>query len=201
MNRCLVSLFVFFPACGDVEAPHDQHDDHSNEIITTVELTFDDGDEVQVFTWSDPQNDGNPVFDPINLELDATYSVSVGFINSLEDPPEDITAEVADESDQHQVFFTGDGVDGPASDSTDPLIEHSYTDEDADGLPVGLENEIVAVSAGDGEVVVTLRHMPPEDDTPVKGETSAQDVAAGGFSAIGGDNDAQVTFPLSVAVP
>ena len=29
------------------------------------------------------------------------------FLNELEDPAEDITEEVEDESDQHQVFFTG----------------------------------------------------------------------------------------------
>ena len=47
-------------------------------------------------------------------------------------------------------------------------------------------------------VVATLRHMPPENDSPVKVEGLAEDVAEGGFEAIGGANDIQVTYSLTV---
>jgi hypothetical protein len=68
---------------------------------------------------------------------------------------------------------------------------------DVNGLPLGLRNTIVAAS-GSGRLTVTLRHMPPLNDTAVKTATSAADVAAGGVAGIGGSTDAQVDFDVTV---
>jgi hypothetical protein len=193
----LVVLFSF--GCSDVEDAHDHHH-HEHELITTVQLTFTDAaGDAFIATWADSENDGSPEIDPVQLAMGETYAVSVRFLNELESPAEDITPEVEDESDQHQVFFTGSGVQGPASaESEEALVEHSYLDEDPDGLPLGLESQLDTLRAGEGELVVTLRHMPLEDGNPIKAETTAADVAAGGFESIGGDNDASVTFSLTV---
>ena len=51
---------------------------------------------------------------------------------------------------------------------------------------------------GSGELIVTLRHLPYEDGTPTKTEGLAEDVAAGGFASIPGDNDIQATFNIDV---
>ncbi|MBA2319800.1 MAG: hypothetical protein H0V89_01485 [Deltaproteobacteria bacterium] len=75
---------------------------------------------------------------------------------------------------------------------------HGYADADGNGLPVGLIATLATARAGAGTFIVTLRHMPPENDTPVKTDGAAADVAAGGFDAIGGETDAQVTFELAV---
>ncbi len=177
-------------ACGDVEKP--DAEGNAEEVITTVELvlTPSAGDPI-VAIWTDPENDGSPVIDPIALSDAEDYAVTVSFRNELEDPPEDITAEVAAESDQHQVFFTGTAVDGGA-------VAFAYGDEDADGFPIGLQGTLTTVGAGAGTLVVTLRHLPPEDDVAVKTGTLAEDVAAGGFDAIPGDSEAAVTFELTV---
>jgi hypothetical protein len=52
-----------------------------------------------------------------------------------------------------------------------------------------------------GDLIVTLRHMPPLNGQPVKTADAAAMVKASGFSALGGENDAQVTFPVAIAVP
>lgn len=185
-------------ACKDVEETPSATD--PVEVITTVVLTFtpDGGGSALTFTWADPEDDGGPVIDDVVLPSGA-YTLDVAFLNELEEPAEDITEEVADEADQHQVFFTGSGVEGPATGlNASAVITHAYADTDVDGLPVGLENDIETVQAGTGELTVTLRHVPPEDGAAVKVEGLAEAVADGGFGSIGGDNDAQVTFPVEV---
>ena len=67
-------------------------------MVTTVDLTFkarSDGSE-QVFTWSDPNGDGNVESDEIALDLDEEYDVALDLWNDLEDPREHVTPEVAE---------------------------------------------------------------------------------------------------------
>ena len=119
--------------------------------------------------------------------------------NELEDPAEDVTPDILELAEEHQIFFTGSAVDGPATGpNPDAILTHSYTDSDANGLPLGLENTIVTRNTGTGELTVTLRHLPPENGEPTKTDGMAQDVATAGFSNIPGDIDIQVTFPIEV---
>jgi hypothetical protein len=194
-----LALILFVFGCTDVEDDHDH--DHEQEVITTVVLSFtwDGSDAVSVFEWSDAENDGSPVADDIAL-LDATsYSVSVSLWNELEEPAEELTEEIADEADEHQIFFTGSAVQGPATgENAEALVEHAYADQDTGGLPVGLENTFSTLGIGTGDLVLTLRHLPVENDAAVKVDGLASEVAAGGFESIGGDNDVQITFSLEV---
>ena len=200
------SLLLALSACSDVEGDDHDHDHdhhgHEHEVMTTVVLTFTastDEAEDLVFTWADPENDGSPVIDDILLENGVDYAVGVQVWNELEDPAEDITPEIADEDDEHQFFFTGSAVEGPATGANaDAVVTHAYADADRNGFDLGLENEISAVAAGSGDFILTLRHMPPESGNAVKVEGAAEDVADGGFSAIGGANDIQVTYALTV---
>lgn len=180
-------------ACDDTENPNETNE---QELITTVELTFAPamGDPL-VFTWDDPEADGAPVIDTVELDVGTTYDLSIRFFNGLENPAEDITEEVRAEADEHQVFLTGDAVSGPASIGNGPIL-HTYADEDSAGLPLGLIN-VVDARAGSGDLTVTLRHLPAESGTPVKVAGLATTVADEGFAAIPGDTDAQVTFPVS----
>jgi hypothetical protein len=183
-------------ACGDDgTGPEDPQ-----EVITSVTLTFTPvgGGTAVVVEADDPDGDGGdpPVIDDLDLAAGA-YTLAVTFENRLEDPPENITEEVADESDQHQVFFTGTGVDGPASDQPGAPLTHAYADTDANDLPVGLDNTITA-AAGAGNLTVTLRHLPPINDVAQKTADLAEEVKANGFGSLAGDTDAAVTFPVTV---
>lgn len=194
-------LLLVLPACSDVEKGEHDHHDHEHEVITTVILTFtsqtDDTD--FKFSWSDADNSASPVIDDIVLQDASDYTLSVEFFNELEDPTEDITPEVADEDDEHQIFFTGSAVEGPATGTNaDAIIEHAYADADANELPLGLDNTITTLAVGLGELTVSLRHLPMESGNPVKFEDMAEDVAEGGFGAIPGENDVQVSFNIAV---
>lgn len=185
-------------ACGD------HHDHHEQELITTVTLTFTPmgGGAAVVASFDDPDGDGGdpPVIDPIELAAGTTYALAVTFLNKLETPPEDLTAEIRDEADEHQLFFTGTAVDGPASNRPGAPLAHAYTDADAGGNPIGLANTIAA-SAGTGTLTVTLRHLPDVNGVAAKTAGLAAEVAAGGLAAIPGETDAQVDFTVTVAAP
>lgn len=192
----LALLLSSVVACGD-----DGGDSiNSQEVITTVTLTFTPagGGAAIVAEFDDPDGDGGgaPTIDPINLTA-GSYTTTVGFQNRLEEPAEEITDEVRDESDEHQVFFTGTAVNGPASEQPGAPLTHTYGDTDANQLPIGLSNAIVAAT-GTGVLTLTLRHMPPVNDVATKTAGVAEAVKTGGFAAIGGDTDVQVNFDVTV---
>lgn len=199
LHRFLIpALILASTSCTDTENPGE---DNEQEVITTVVLKFTPvgGGDTLEFQWTDPENDGSPVIDPVVLQESIDYTLSVSFLNALEDPAEDITVEVKAESDQHQLFFTGTAVQSLATGTNaDAVITQTYSDTDANGLPVGLESDIVTVGPGAGTFIVTLRHLPPENETAVKTEGLAEAVASGGFGGVPGTTDAQVTFELTV---
>ena len=205
MNMCILSKHVTLivmaasfaiAACGD-----DGGSQNENEVLTTVSLSFAPmGGGVAVSAaFDDPDGDGGaaPTVDPINLVNGTTYTLTVRFQNRLENPPEEITDEVRDEGDEHQIFFTGTAVNGPATDNPSAPLRHTYGDIDVGGLPIGLTNTIVAAT-GSGMLTITLRHLPPLDGAAVKVADLAGRVTSSGTSSIGGDTDAEVSFMVTV---
>jgi hypothetical protein len=184
-------------ACG---GNYDDDGGNEAEVITTITLTFtpSGGGTAVVASFDDPDGDGGepPVVDEIALDA-GDYDLAITFANGLEDPPEDITQEILDEADEHQIFLTGSAVNGPASDEPGAPLTHSYADQDANGNPIGLANDISA-AAGTGTLKVTLRHLPPIGGSDVKTEGLAESVRSEGFSAIGGESDARVDFDVTV---
>ena len=194
------SLFAFllfsvliFNSCDDdesvppVETPE--------EIITDVILTFTDaaGNTVTAMA-QDP--DGEGVEDivatsEINLSANTGYTLSIQLWNGLEEPAEDIAAEVAEEDDEHQFFFgysTGAftdpdlGVGNIAA--AGGLI--NYLDEDDNGNPLGLLTAWTTAITPftDRSFTVRLQHQP--------------DIKTATTTADDGDTDVEVTFVLNV---
>lgn len=188
--RTFPFVLAIAAGCLDTEQPHEHND---NEVITTVILEFtpQTGGETSTFSWSDPQSLGSPVVDEVLLSNTGAHDLFVSFLNALEDPAEDLTVEIEDEGTEHQVFFTGTALD-------DGLITHAYADSDDNGDPIGLQSTITTQAVGVGTLIVTLRHLPPEDGTPVKTGTLAEDLSSSGFGALPGGTDAQVTFQVEV---
>ena len=187
-------------ACSDdATTPSEQ------EVITTVTLAFTPtgGGTTVTASYDDPDGDGGaaPTIDSIALVAGVTYDTTVRFQNKLETPAEEITDEIRDESDQHQLFFTGPVVDGPAANHPGAALVHAYADTDANLLPIGLANTFAVGGGTPGDLTVTLRHMPPVNGAAVKTAAAAMTVRDGGFAALSGETDAQVTFSVAIAVP
>lgn len=202
-NSCLsvfagVTLAFVAAGCGSDSASNPNED---NEVFTTVSLTFTPvaGGAPIVASVDDPDGDGGnpPTVTPVILPP-GMFDMTVKFENKLEKPTADITLEVRDESSDHQVFYTGTAVNGPASNQPTAPLTHAYNDVDTKGLPLGLANKVTAV-AGSGSITVTLRHLPPVNMVAVKSAGLAETVRTTmGFTTIAGSTDVSVTLPVTV---
>ncbi len=172
-----------------VEDPNEEE-----EVINEVVLTFTPagGGDAVTATWFDADGEGvgNPTIDDIDLEEGVEYTMAITLANTLGTEPEDITAEIEEEADEHMFFFaftnnifsdpTGDGNVDNRSDAV------NYNDQDDGGLPIGLSTTWTAGAHTEtaGEFKVVLKHQPG-----VKTATSTVD---------DGGTDIDITFPLNI---
>jgi hypothetical protein len=158
---------------------------NEEEVITTVRLTFtpNSGGAVVIAAWRDLDGDGGnaPVVDPISLEANTIYSMSVQFLNEQESPADDITKEVDEENREHQVFFV----------NTASGLTIKYDDVDTDSKPVGLKNIATTTAVGTGTLKVILKHEPNK---------SAAGVANGDVTNAGGDTDVETNPAFAVTI-
>lgn len=157
---------------------------HEEELITTLKVTFTGtgnttGTEVATFQDLDGEGGDDPVITNPTLEANGTYNVTVEFLNETESPAEDITEEVEEEDDEHQVFFVATGAE----------FTYAYNDEDGDGNPLGLDGTATTGTAGAGTLQVLLIHEPNK---------SGEGVADGDPTNAGGETDISVTFNLTI---
>jgi hypothetical protein len=179
-----------------------------NEVISLIELTFTPtgGGAPLVVEFNDPDGDGGAsgVSGRIDLTAGVEYSLGVRFVNSLAEPPEDLTEEVKAEAEDHLVFVLGD-VAGPASTVASALVTHAYADLESDygtnavgdDLPVGLVHTITATDAGSGKLRLILRHLPELNGQPQKTGDLPGELAAG--RDLPGSVDVDVSFDLVVS--
>lgn len=174
-----LSLAMTFASCDkdDPEIPHEE------ELITTLIYTLTplEGGESIVFSFKDLDGDGGeePLITTGPLEVNKTYRGSVQVRNDVENPVEDITVEIAEESAAHQFFYS----------ITTDEVNITYYDADENGYPVGLSTLLTTGNVATGQLTITLRHEPNK---------SASGVSSGDISNAGGETDIEVTFPLNV---
>jgi hypothetical protein len=168
-------LMALFVAATLVGCKKDDGPDDEGELITTVLLTFTPagGGASSTFAWRDIDLSGNPEIQPISLSAGTVYTLSVEILDETKNPAEDITEEIEEEDDEHQIFY----FSNPGS-----LLTLTYQDEDAAGLPVGLSMRAVAGPAGSGTLRAVLKHAPGIKD--------------GQFAT--GSTDFDVTFPVTL---
>ncbi|PHI20516.1 type 1 periplasmic binding fold superfamily protein [Lewinellaceae bacterium SD302] len=171
---------VFFSGCDDDD---DGGGPTEEEVITdvTLSLTPISGGDVVSLTFVDRDGDGgdDPVITGGTLQAGTTYDGSIQFFNRSGDEDENVTLEIEEEDDEHQVFYEFDGVAATAA----------YVDQDGAGNPVGLLTLVVAAAATEGTLTVTLRHEPAKD---------AAGVSEGLIANAGGETDVEVVFPLTI---
>ena len=193
LNILLYSLLslVIFTACEDDEIVPEEEEEE--EVITDVTLIFtSDAGAVVTASAQDPDGEGVQelvVLDEIQLQAGTNYTLTFDIMNNLETPGESIGEEIAEEDDEHQIFFawtegafsnpTGNGNIDNAS---DPV---NYNDADGNGNPLGLNT---SWTAGDpttaASFTVRLQHQPD-----VKTSTSG---------ANDGDTDFELQFVLNI---
>lgn len=163
---------LLFTACSsddDVPAPVNEE-----EVITTliVSLTADAGVTQITLQTRDLDGDGpNPPVITVsgNLMAGTTYNGNLVLLNETVSPAENITEEVEEEAEEHQIFFTaGSGLD----------VTTEYTNFDGDGNPLGTEFTLTTGEAGSGTLTFTLRHEPKKPNTGLADAGGETDIAA-----------------------
>ena len=144
---------------------------------STVILTFrdldGDGGNAPVITYTGPGGD--------SLVTGVTYTGVIELLNESTNPVTNITEEIEAEDEDHQFFYTFNGLHATVE----------YTDQDNEGLPVGLNTTLNASGPGSGTLTITLRHLP---------DKSAAGVSDGLINNAGGETDIEVTF-FQIIVP
>lgn len=145
-------------ACGDdsMEVP-----DEELEVISrvTATLTPMGGGTAVEAVWDDPDGDGGmaPTIGPMMLAADMTYTMTLKIENALETPAEDITVEVQEEAEDHQLFFTVTEANLTVAYAD---MESTYVMNMGDDLPVGLRSTVVTTAASSGTLQIQLNHQP-----------------------------------------
>lgn len=176
-TRILILLLALgFTACSNDD--DDPEPVNEEEIITTVRVTLQAAGGTVTLQSQDLDGDGpNPPEVTVSgpLQANTTYTGSVQVLNETETPTENITEEVEEEAEEHQFFY---GVSGSINQVT-------YTDQDANGNPIGLSFTLETGAAGAAGLTVTLRHEPkkPNDGT---------------LTDAGGETDVAQSFTLTV---
>ncbi len=194
VNTGETDIAVIFPTTivADPEAPPCENEE---EVINLVVLNFVEKGttDTLTFEWFDADGDapGMPVIDPVLLDESTEYDLFVEFFNTIEG--EDITDEIREEDDEHQLFFgfTDTLMASPSGNGNDmePFGPINYQDFDENGRPLGLRTAWAAICRGgdgdaSGEFRVTLKHQPGEKDDDSDVNT--------------GETDIEVIFPTTI---
>ena len=171
-------------------------EENEEEVITDVKLIFtntaDSNDVVQARA-QDPDGAGVQelaILDEITLGTNKTYTLTLEVMNNLHSPGENIGEEIAEEDEEHQLFFSFSNDvfasptgNGNIDNSSDPL---NYNDMDSKGNPVGLSTNWTTSSTQStgGTFVVRLQHQP--------------DVKSSSTGANDGDTDFELNFVLNI---
>lgn len=182
----LVAALTFSSCSNDDDNPAPPVNEE--ELITTVTAIYTPVGGGTAITLQYKDLDGEGANPPVIIvsspfEKNKTYNGVVTFKNELANPPEDITPEILEEGDEHQLFYQKTGTLNPFTYGT------ASSNFDKNGKPIGLQSVFATTGAASGTLTITLRHEPNK---------SGANVAAGDITNAAGSTDAEVSFSISV---
>ncbi len=181
LSLSLLAVLTFSACSNDDDAPEVVLE---QEEITTLNvfLTAEGGTEELKFSYRDLDGDGaNAQVMTNNLDANTTYTGRLEFLNENDTPVENVTEEIIEEDDEHQIFFVS---------SSGLNLTTEYLDQDGDGNPIGVEFRLVTEAASTGNMTILLIH---------EGNKFAEGANEGVFSSVvGGDTDIEVVFNVTI---
>ena len=177
----LVMPLVFTACDDDDDNGPEPPGGGEEEVITTVSVVLTDGTTTQTISSVDLDGPGGTDAVPTGATLQANtrYSYTATFLNQTEDPVENVTEEILEEDEEHQIFWDFGSLGGTLN----------YTDADDEGRPIGVTGTITTGDPGTGEYTLTLRHEPEKD---------AAGVADGDIANANGETDVEARFPITI---
>ncbi|WP_019038678.1 hypothetical protein [Psychroflexus tropicus] len=171
---------LLFSACSDDDDVVEVINEEEEITTMNVYLTPEGGQEFEAFSLTNL--DGgvtDPVVTTSTLDANTSYTGRMEFLNENEEPVEDITEEVIEEDEEHQVFFIiGSGLD----------VSTEYLDSDANGNPLGVEFSLETGETSIGNLTFALIH---EGDKEAGSDGILDE-------SVGGETDIQYTFDVTV---
>ena len=171
-------MTILFVSCSKDDDPVAVNEE---EVITTLTVTLVPSDASANIILKTQDLDGDGPNAPVvtvtggDLKASLTYAGSMKFENETETPAENITLEIIEEADEHQVFYTvGSGLN----------VTVASSKNDSKGLPLGTEFNLTTGAASTGKLTFTLRHEPKKPNT--------------GLADAGGSTDIEATFDLVI---
>ena len=152
---------------------------NEEELITTLTYRLEplgSGNVVELkFQDLDGEGGNDPIITTTPLSANTTYHGRIIMMNDLAVPPVNISDEVEEESETHQLFYILDAL----------KVEIEYMDTDQQGSPLGLITSLSTGSETSGSLTIVLRHEPkkPNDGT---------------LEDAGGETDIEVMFDIVV---
>ncbi len=180
-----VGLVAVAAACSDDDDTDGAETDQ--ELITSVNLILTSASETLMGS-ADLQDDGTfAITSPNPLDANTDYAISFEILNEEEDPVEDVTEEIREEAEEHQIFYVTTGDLSVVV--TDTEADYENGNMEGDDLPVGLAATLTTSIAESATLRATLRHLPPVNGVPQK---TANTVITDG------ESDFDLTFDITV---
>jgi len=156
----LLVIVVGMQGCKESATTPGQDVDH--DVVTTVTLTLTNTATLstQAYVWEDIDGVGGSApnrIDTIIVSADSAYKGSLAFENRKASPPVNVTIDILNERNNHQVFYTIAGA----------MATIATTDLDGRNLPLGLKTNWTSLKKSMGTLSVSLSHYP--DSTTKKG--------------------------------
>lgn len=143
---------ILFTSCSK---DGDPEPDEEGELITTMILTMipQGGGATVTATFRDLDGPGGvaPTITPVTLAANTSYNTTITLLDETKNPAENISEEVEEEGDEHELFFVT---------STGLNLTVNKTDRDVNGRPIGLISVIQTQGASSGTLRVVLKHQP-----------------------------------------
>lgn len=144
------SLVATVTSCGNDDNPPPANEE---EVITSVKLELvpnagaPKGVNRVEATYRDLDGDGGnpPTVETLTLAPNVTYSAKLTFLDESKTPAKDITTEIREEADDHQIFY--DKLPTKDDKTLGENLVVSDLDKDNKGLPLGLQAKIATVNS------------------------------------------------------
>ena len=167
-----VLFTILLASCSkDNETPEAVNEE---ELITTLKVTLVPVSEGNTIVLTTRDLDGDGPNEPeitisSNVTAGVTYNGTIELLDETKSPADNITEEVEEEADEHQIFYTiGSGLD----------VSVTATNLDSNGYCLGTEFELTANTASNGSLTFTLRHEPTKPNQGLSSAGGETDIAA-----------------------
>jgi hypothetical protein len=174
----MFSVTLFSCKKNKDDAPSPQNNNEQEQITTLRVIVSEGSTVVDTFSFTDIDGPGGnaPTIENINLTANKSYSARLLLLDESKNPVDTISSEVAEEAEEHQFFYTVSSAN----------LTVTPTDEDANGVPVGLEATFDTGAASTGNLTIVLKHQPELKPTTGDGDSSL------------GETDVEVTFSVNI---